>query len=279
MWALPLAVAVLLSVPLRAWAADPAAVLLASGDARYAHRADGARDDVADPAPIDEALVAYRRALAADPRNSAVIFHLLRALHFRANFTGADEALMTRLYDEATTIGQAAVDRTERGTTRAARLESLRRDPDAAELYYWTAACWGQWGLLHGKFASARKGIAGRVRDLAETVNALDVQTEEGGGFRLLGRLHDQAPHIPLITGWVSAEKGIAYLRRSREIGPGNHVTWFFLAEALLAHEHDKAAEAQELLKRCAEAPPHPEYLVEDIRYARLARERLAKAD
>lgn len=271
-------VAVLWATPVRAEEPDLAAVFVASGDAHYARRAEGAPPgDVASPAIIEKAITAYRNGLVVSPQDNGMTFRLLRALHFRAAFTGADEALQRKLYDEATELAQAAVDRLEHGASRQTRLDVLRRTPDAAELYYWAAACWGQWGLLHGKFASARKGVAGRVRDLATTVNELDPKTEEGGGFRVLGRLHDQAPHIPLITGWVSGEKGIAYLRRSQEIGPGNHVTWYFLAEALLARDRDKTAEARELLTRCAEAPPHDDYLIEDRHYARLARERLAR--
>jgi tetratricopeptide (TPR) repeat protein len=271
-----LAAVVLLAAPVWAEEPDLTGVFVASGDAHYARRGEGAAADVASPAAIDLAITAYRNALIASPQDNGVTFRLLRALHFRAAFTGADEALQRKLYDEATELAQAAIDRVERRASGRTRLDVLRATPDAPELYYWAAACWGQWGLLHGKFASARKGVAGRVRDLATTVNDLDPTTEEGGGFRVLGRLHDQAPHIPLITGWVSGEKAIAYLRRSQEIGPGNHVTWYFLAEALLVRQRDKTAEAKDLLKRCADTAPHADYLVEDRHYARLARERLA---
>jgi hypothetical protein len=229
---------------------------------------------VAPAAPIEAAVAAYRAALAASPESNAATYHLLRALHFRAAFTGADDALRRRLYDEGAEVGQRGVDRLEKVAARSGD-SALRGDADAAEVYYWTAVCWGQWGLLRGKWASARKGVAARVRDLATRVNDLDPQLEEGGGYRLLGRLHDQAPRIPLVTGWISWRKGIEFLRRSQEIGPGNHVTWFFLAEALLAHDAQARDEALKLLEKCASALPHPEYVVEDGYYSRLARNRL----
>jgi tetratricopeptide (TPR) repeat protein len=267
-----------LAVPVRSTpAAEPdAATLIADGDGNYARRGAAERDGVADPAAVEAAIVSYRRALSLAPEDSAAIFRLQRALHFRASYTGADEALQRRLYDEGTALGQGAVDRMEK-TAAKAGVEGLRRMPDAVEVYYWTAASWGQWGLLRGKLASARKGIAGRVRDLAERVNDIDPAAEEGGGFRLLGRLHDQAPRIPFITGWISWRKAIEFLRRSQGIGPGNHVTWFFLAEALLEHDPAARPEALELLRRCATTPPHPEFLIEDGHYARLAAERLKR--
>jgi tetratricopeptide (TPR) repeat protein len=258
-------------------AAEPdAAGLIAEGDAHYRHRAAVARDGVADPAAIESAIASYRRAVSLAPEDNAAIFRLQRALHFRAAYTGADDAFQRRLYDEGTALGQSAVDRMEKAAGQAG-VEALRRVPDAVEVYYWTAASWGQWGLLRGKLASARKGIAGRLRDLAERVNEIDPAAEEGGGFRLLGRLHDQAPRIPFITGWVSWRKGIEFLRRSQEIGPGNHVTWFFLAEALLEHDPAARASALELLRRCATTPPHEEFLIEDGHYGRLAAERLKR--
>jgi tetratricopeptide (TPR) repeat protein len=252
----------------------PPAAVIAEGDAHYGRRADGARDGAAAAAPIESAIASYREALAAAPESDAAVYRLLRALHFRAAFTGADDELRRRLYDEATQVGQRAVDRLEKAAAKGGDA-ALRGDRDAVEVYYWTAACWGQWGLLRGKWASARKGVAGRVRDLATRVNDLDPQIEEGGGYRLLGRLHDQAPRIPLVTGWVSWRKGIELLRRSQEIGPDNHVTWFFLAEALLEHDSAARNEALRLLERCASTPPHPEYPIEDGYYSRLARERI----
>jgi tetratricopeptide (TPR) repeat protein len=246
--------------------------LVAEGDAHYLRRADGASDAVADAAPIEAAIEAYRRALALAPEDNGALFRLLRALHFRASFTGAEEALQRRIYDEGTRLGQQAVDRMEKRADGKGRVEALRAIPDAGEVYFWTAACWGQWGLLRGTFASARKGIAGRMRDLATTVNEIDPTIQQGGGYRLLGRLHDRAPRIPLVTGWISRRKAVEYLRRSYELGPDNHVTWYFLAEALLEHQPKARDEAKALLERCATAEPHPEYLVEDRHYARLAK-------
>ena len=113
------------------------------------------------------------------------------------------------------------------------------------------------------------------MRDLAETVVALDPALEEGGGYRVLGRLHDQSPRIPLITGWVSKEKAVDYLRKSYALGPRNPVTWFFLGEAILAHEPRRVEEGRRLLRKCADTPPRADYYVESVYYAGLARARL----
>jgi tetratricopeptide (TPR) repeat protein len=253
---------------------------IAEGDAHYERRAEGAHGGVADPREADLAIASYRAAVAADPGDLVALARLLRALNFRGGFCGTPIEAQKAIYDEGRRLGQAAVDRLEagvQGRTGAERIEALRAVPGAAAIYYWAAAQWGQWALLRGTFAAARSGVAGRVRDLAETVVALDPELEEGGGYRVLGRLHDQAPHIPLITGWVSHTKGIEYLRRSYELGPTNPVTWFFLGEALVDHDPRHADEGRAFLRRCADTPPRADYVVESAYYAELARRRLAR--
>jgi len=239
-----------------AWVAgaDNAATLVAEGDGHYDRRAEGAHGGTADPRQTDLALQAYRRALAASPADLAVLARLLRAINFRGDFCGADLEGRKRIFDEGRRLGQAAVDRLEAGVAGLRpdqRLAALRSTPGAAGAYFWTAACWGQWALARGTFAAARAGVATRVRDLAETVIALDPALEEGGGYRVLGRLHDQAPRIPLLTGWVSRAKAVEYLRKSYEQGPRNPVTWFFLAEAILDHDPRHAEDGRGLLRTC----------------------------
>ena len=261
-------------------AAGEVDALVAEGDGHYLRRADGAHGGTADPREADLAIQAYRRALAASPGDLEVLARLLRAVNFRGDFCGADLEARKRIFEDGRRLGQAAIDRLEAGMagkTPEQRLTALRATPGAAAAYFWTAAAWGQWALARGTFAAARAGVAGRVRDLCATVIALDPALEEGGGYRVLGRLHDQAPRIPLLTGWVSRAKAVEYLRKSYELGPRNPVTWFFLAVAILDHDPSHADEGRRLLRRCVDTPPRPDYYVESVRYAELARARLAE--
>ncbi len=256
--------------------------LLAEGDLHYQRRAEGASGARADPREVVAALALYRRALAASPEDGEVVFRVLKALNFRGAFCGADDESRKAIYDEARKLGQAFVDGHEKPIEKLkpeARIAALLQVPRAAEVYYWTGASWGQWALVRGKLAAARQGVAGRVRDLAQTVIALDPELEEAGAYRLLGRLHDQAPRIPFITGWVSREKALANLRRATELAPASVVTRFFLAEAILEHDEAHAEQARLLLRSAADAAPRPDLLVEDAFYAAEARARLAGLD
>ena len=251
---------------------------LAQGDGDYARRADGAAGSSADPARIDSAIAAYRRALTLVPDSPEARFKLLRALFFRASFCSGTLDDRRRIFEETKGLGDVGTGQLEKriGESKGvARIEALRKIPGAASLYFWSAVSWGEWALARGMFAAARQGAGGRIRDLGQTVVDLDPELEEGGGYRILGRLHDQSPRIPFLTGWVSRREALSDLRRALAIGPRNSVNQFFLAEAILHHEPANREEARRLLTLCASSRPRDEYRVEDAHYAGLSRQRL----
>lgn len=257
--------------------ADLASVL-AEAEVRFARRSVGAINEVANPAEVDAAIALYRKALALAPRDIAILARLMRAMHFRGAYTGAGIEEKKAIFDEGRKLGQEAVDRLEaqaRATRGMSRIEALRLVKGAPELYLWTAGHWGEWALVRGKFAAARSGVAGKLKDLSQTVIDLDPTFEDAAGYRLLGRLHAEAPKIPFITGWVSRDKALQLLRRAHAVGPRHPVTWYFLAEAILDHEPAKRDEALRLLEMCANTPPRADTLLEDARYASLARRQL----
>lgn len=256
------------------------AAILVEADGHFARRSIGAIDGVAHPREVDEAIALYRKALMRTPGDIEILARLMRALHFRGAYTGAGLEQKKAIFEEGRKLGQDAVDRLEaqaKITRGLSRIEALRLVRGAPSLYLWTAGHWGEWALVRGKFAAARSGIASKLRDLAQTVIDLDPLFEEAAGYRLLGRLHAEAPKIPLITGWVSREKALQYLRRAYLVGPRHPVTWYFLAEAILDHEPGKRDQALELLDKCANTPPRLDTLLEDARYATLARLQLER--
>ena len=252
--------------------------LLAEGDAHYARRAEEAQGALARPAAVDQALASYRAALAAEPDSAAARWRLMRALYFRASYCGATADEARPLREEAKRVADQGVEALEKASGAArgpARIEALRGQADAVPLYFWAAVSWGEWALARGTFAAARSGAAGRVRDLGQTVLDLDPAFQQGGGDRILGRLHAQSPHIILVTGWVSREKAVQHLEHALALGPANTVNQLFLAEALLDHFPKRADEARRLLEKCAAAAPRPEFAVEDVAFIGQAKARL----
>jgi tetratricopeptide (TPR) repeat protein len=260
---------------------DPAALAeaLAAGDAHYARRAEGAQGATALPFQVEGAIVEYRRALSLDPSSYEARLRLLRAYFFRGGFCGEmDPDEQKKLFDEAKAVAEETVKMLDADLKRdknRVSVDAARTRAAAGETYLWAAVSWGQWAVFH-KVSAAFTGAPARIRDLAEAVISIDPATEQAGAFVLLGRLHTEAPRIPFVTMWVSRAKGIASLRRGLEIAPDTPQILFFLGAALMRLDPSKADEARALLERCAALPPRPEYLVEDVHYAQMARARLA---
>lgn len=269
---------------LAAAAAGAAREAIERGDSAWERRADGRRGLRADPAPIGEAVAAYEAALEAEPRNLEARWKLMRALYFLGEYALDDREATLEAYDRARQLGEEGLDQLAEAAGGRRELDRkepdeiarlLAGEPEAVAVYYWTAASWGLWGRHRGAIAAVRQGVAGKVRDYAEIVVALDEGFENGGGHRVLGRLHAEAPRIPLITGWVDHQAAIRHLERSLEIYPRSIVTRLYLVEALYEHDRSRRGEALERLRRLVDSPPHPDYLLEDLAALADARELL----
>lgn len=261
-------------------AAEPggAAEWLAEADVAWGRRADGATGEIAAAEPVERAITGYRRVLAADPGSDEARWKLVRAIHYRGRFCASRPDDRRRYFEEARQIANEGLERLDRLAARtqgAARLAVLRQSPGAASLYLWAAVAWGEWALARGKLAAVMQGAAAKVRDLAQASVDLDPRIDDGGGYRVLGRLHDDCPRIPLITGWVSHRAALGYLRQALAVAPDNSVNRLFLAEAILRHDPARREEAIALLTACAAMTPHPEYLVEDRHFSGRASQRL----
>ncbi len=258
--------------------------LVAEGDAAYAQRDEGHVGDRADPRRILEAIAAYEAA-ARDADDVEARWKLARALYFRGGYTSLEPGPRRAVFEEARNVSEQAIAILGR-RARAARIdglppqriaEILRPDPDAAPTFFWRSVAWGEWALSVGKLEAARMGAAARIRDDARVLIALDPRFEQGGGYRILGRLHDQAPKIPMLTWWVSRKDALANLRRSLEIAPTNLINLHFLAEALARGSSSQRAEAIGLEERVIAQPPSPAHLVEELHVQEEAKRNLAE--
>lgn len=264
---------------------DAAATELAEGDAAWARRADGApadRPGRADPATAARPVAAYERAVEADPADLEARARLLRALYYQGEHAAAGVEARREVFDRGRRAAEAAVDRLAADLggrakydalsprERAARLGDV---PAAAAIHFWAGVHWGLWGDAFGRFAAARQGVAGKIRDHAETAMALDEDYERGGPHRVLGRLHALAPKIPFFTGWIDRDLAIRELERAVALGPEEPLNRLYLAEALLEHRPERRADALRALRALLERPPDPDRPVEEAAARRKARE------
>ena len=261
---------------------------IAEGDQAWARRAEGHQGPRAVAGPIQQAIDAYSAALATAPDNLEARWKLLRAMYFQGEFVLDDDDERLDLFSQGREIadtGRAQIEEHYGLTEDSLEMKpeevaaAIGKDPLAAEIYFWSSTHWGLWGRYRGKIAAARQGVATKIRKFAEIVILLDDTIENGGGHRVLGRLHAEAPKIPLVTGWISRDRAIGELRRALEIAPQDLLTNLFLAEALLEFRPQKKEEALEILRTIVDATADPVWLVEDSKTIEDAKAVLASAD
>jgi tetratricopeptide (TPR) repeat protein len=273
-----------LSIPLPLAAqTDP----LAAGDAAWARRGEGHQGGRALPGPIDEAIASYERAVQEQPERLEGTWKLLRALHFKGDFTTGSSDAKQKVFARGKEVAEAGIDRLAKRTagsrqkldamSPAQAAKAVAGVPEAKPLLLWAAVHWGLWGDVFGRLAAARQGVGDRVKRYSEILIALDERYEDAAGHRILGRLHTLAPKVPFFTGWVDRDRAVSELRRAVALGPDNLDNHVFLAEALLEHQPGKAKEAREILRRVLARQPVPELVVEQEKSLADARALLAR--
>jgi len=111
--------------------------------------------------------------------------------------------------------------------------------------------------------AAVRQGAADRIRREATIAMLVNPAMEGGGPARVLGRLHDQTPHVPFLTGWASSREAVKLLNQSLKIDPTNKITRVFLAEAMVDNNSDTGPQAIQMLREVISTPNDPQFEVE----------------
>lgn len=246
-------------------------------DAAWARRAEGAKGGEALEGVAAPLVAAGRKAVAASPTDLGARWRLMRALYFLGEHATKGDEAKKRVFDEGKKLGEETLDLVRREAGAAAGKDLSKATPvelvpwvkgrqDVTACFLWSAVDWGKWALVFGKTAAARQGAAAKIRDYATAVVRLDPAFEDGGGYRVLGRLHHQTPSIPFVTGWASRTEALKALRAAVETAPKNFVNRLYLAEALHDYEKDRRDEARRMLEALVADTPSADLAVEDAR-------------
>lgn len=256
-------------------------------DAAWARRADGAEGGTAREGSVEPVLAAGRAVLASTPGSLEARWKLMRAFYFKGEHATAGNAAKRAVFDEGKALGEETLDLIRREAGIAAGKDLSKATPvelvpyvkgraNVVPCFLWAAVNWGKWAIVFGKTAAARQGAAAKIRDYATAVVRLDPSYDEGGGYRVLGRLHHQTPAIPFVTGWASRADALRNLHLAVEAAPRNFVNRLYLAEALWDYEKGKRPEARRMLEALAGERPSAALAVEDARAQEDARALLA---
>jgi hypothetical protein len=258
---------------------------IARGDAAWEGRAEGQRDGRARREPIALAVAAYEAALAAAPADLEARWKLQRALFFLGEHVTPDADARLEVFARGRRLGEEGLAGLAGGGgldrllgLPAAQLRAEVGNPTlAAELFFWTAVHTGLWGRTRGKVASAREGVAAKVRDYAAASTVLDAAIENGGGHRILGRLHSEAPRIPFFTGWIDRSVAVRELETCLAIARHDLTSQLYLGEALIEFVPRRRDEGLRLLRAVVAGQPDPRWLIEELKAIVDARAILAR--
>lgn len=243
--------------------AMPLAAQVADGDAHWNARAEGAQNGHAKAAQVDAAIAAYQKAVAANANDLEAHWKLLRAIRFKGAYVAATNDEKKPIYAQAKKAGESALAHVRTKGSEKEIANAVRAIPGAGEIYLWDSVNWGEWALAYGKLAAVKEGAADRIRRESTIAMLIDPKMEGGAPARVLGRLHDQTPHVPFLTGWASSKEAVKFLNESLKIDPTNKITKVFLAEAMVSNDSDKKPAAVQMLRDVVSAPNDPAFIVE----------------
>ncbi len=259
--------------------------LVAEGDRMYSRRQEGRVGPKAGAGPINQAILAYEEA-ARDPDYVEARWKLVRALYFKGAYTGLDPESRKAVFQKARRVAEEAIGILQKSLEKKASRVSWSTGPTCWRDTSGPVGCrahlllgGGGVGRVGARGGEARGGQDGRRRDdprLRADRNRDRPVFEEGGGYRILGRLHDQAPWIPFVTGWVSRDEAVKALRLAVQQDKRNFANRHFLAEALYRGDAREKTEAIALEEALVADGPSPQHLVEEIKTQEDARQNLA---
>lgn len=223
-------IALCLFLALPALAADSAA-LMKQADELFAQRADLAK--------AQQAADLYEKALAADPKNEEAAWKAARVLYWIGRNTKGDENKVKVF---------------ERGIADAKK--ALAINPKSLGGHYWLGVSYGLYGSAKGVTKSL--SLINPIKEEMAAVIEQDPKYDEGGPYRVLGRLYFKVPGI--FGG--SNSQAIENLNTAIKHGPTRWLNHLYLAEVYI--DEDENGKAKELLTLVIKGPApqglEPEY-------------------
>ncbi|MCH8902784.1 MAG: hypothetical protein IIA45_02580 [Bacteroidetes bacterium] len=231
---------------------------LEMGKEWWAKRADGAVGTNAKTGPISNAINYFEKAIKNRSVEEEVAIELIRSYYFKATFVPMSKDRRKEIYNKGRIFGE----------------NMIKKYPDSAPLKFWLAAHWGKWAQAYGALAAAKEGVADKIRSLSEDVIRLDPTYYDGGGYQILGLVHQYTPRIPFLLTWPSNNEALIYMKRATKISPNHIGNNFCLAKLLF--KKGQRVKAIIILEKTVKLKPRQNKLIED-RYSIAQAEALLK--
>ncbi|MDR0517040.1 MAG: hypothetical protein LBH25_08360 [Fibromonadaceae bacterium] len=225
---------------------------LTLGDHYYSKRAEGAKNNNADPKNIKEAIKNYTLALGNQAAREEAAWKLLRAYYFLGCFTMSKNPKDRKIhFEKAKKEGKVF----------------FNEFPKNNEVIYWYSVNLALWAVEVNPFVALNAGSVKESREIAQKL----IEAEKRGdkkaaarGYQILGRAHHKVPKIAFVLNWVNRDSAETYLLKAYMLDKGDLVNSLFLAEYYKDQKDTSMAKAT--LLPFLKNKPRPEEFLEDER-------------
>jgi hypothetical protein len=202
---------------------------------------------VVDSTNINKAIYYFKSAVNKPENNEKALDYLILSYYYKAAFVVIGKKAQKKNYYIGKKLGDQAA-------------ETYPKNPG---ILLWYIANYSKYGEAQGIVASAKNGLADKVKTLTEKLMEIDPSFSDGSPHRIIGVLHYKVPNIPFMLTWpdkVEAEKN---LKKAISYNTKSIANLYYYAEFLVNEKRD--AEAKVVLDKLLKIKPRENALIEDM--------------
>ena len=194
------------------------------GFAAFKRRADGSRENIAQPEAINEAIKFYNLAIGNPETEIDAVIGLLKSYYFKGKFVSRTKEHKKIVFNKAKNLAVLYID----------------KYPNSADIRYWYLTNLGSWAEVYGILTAAKEGVADQMKNHALKIIELDPMYENGGGYFMLGAVHYKTPYIPFLLSWPENKEAVILLEKALNTGEATTVQKVYLSQAIYKEKEKK---------------------------------------
>lgn len=200
-----------------------------------------------DSTNINLAIRHFHQSIKVGEKEERSTDYILLCYYFKAAFVVPSKKLQKKNYLIGKTLGERA----------------FKKYPQNKGILLWYIAHVSKYGEAQGIVASAKNGLADKIKTLTQKLLELDPNFSDGSPHRIMGVINYKVPYIPLFITWPSKEKAEEHLKKALAVNPKAIANLYYYAEFLV--EEKREAEAKVILTRLLKIAPRKDALIEDL--------------
>lgn len=200
-----------------------------------------------DSTNINKAIGSFQKALNVKADNERAYDYLLLSYYYKGAFVVRTKSDQKQAYLKGKQLGE----------------EAIKKYPKNKAILLWHIANFSKYGEANGIVASAKDGLADKIKMYSELLFAMDSTFADGAPHKLLGVINYKVPNIPLFITWPSKKVAEYHLKKALAVNPKSISNLYFYAEFLV--EVKRHAEAKVLLNRVINSKPRLDAIIEDL--------------